>query len=87
MNTAIESFVPSLNPFFQPVISTVLEVPEGQTLYVCYCLRGTLSNETSHVGCGGSSKKLFAFSGHRIPNGDSMPNYRYYKDLLDNYWI
>ena len=57
------SFAPSPYPFFQPVISTVLEVPEGQTLYVCYCFRGTLSNETSHVGCGGSSKKLFAFSG------------------------
>ena len=70
-------FAPSPYPFFHPVISNVLEMTEEQTLYVCYCLRGTLSNETSYVGCGGSSKKLFAFSGHRIPNGDSMPNYRY----------
>ena len=66
MNTAMVSFAPSRYPFFQPAISNVLEVPEGQTLYVCYCFRGTLSNETSHVGCGGSSKKLFKYFAARI---------------------
>ena len=66
MNTAMVSFAPRRYPFFQPAISNVLEVPDGQTLYVCYCFRGTLSNETSHVGCGGSSKKLFKYFAARI---------------------
>ena len=77
MNTAMVSFAPSRYPFFQPAISNVLEVPEGQTLYVCYCFRGTLSNETSHVGCGGSSKKLFKYSVNGILAQDTGSNSRY----------